>query len=82
MGKDSSKMRWLRWVSVVGLVSWLSMACWAQNPKGVGGKLKVYFVDVEGGQSTLFVTPAGQSLLIDTGWERMKGGMRNGLPQQ
>jgi beta-lactamase superfamily II metal-dependent hydrolase len=32
------------------------------------GALKVFFVDVEGGQSTLFVTPAGQSLLIDTGW--------------
>lgn len=31
-------------------------------------RLKVYFIDVEGGQSTLFVTPAGQSLLIDTGW--------------
>jgi competence protein ComEC len=30
--------------------------------------LKIYFVDVEGGQATLFVTPAGQSLLIDTGW--------------
>jgi len=30
--------------------------------------LKIYFVDVEGGQSTLFVTPEGQSLLIDTGW--------------
>lgn len=30
--------------------------------------LQVYFVDVEGGQSTLFVTPTGQSLLIDTGW--------------
>lgn len=32
------------------------------------GKLRVYFVDVEGGQSTLFVTPEGHSLLIDTGW--------------
>lgn len=30
--------------------------------------LKVFFIDVEGGQSTLFVTPTGQSLLIDTGW--------------
>ncbi|MFL6448776.1 MAG: ComEC/Rec2 family competence protein [Bryobacteraceae bacterium] len=30
--------------------------------------LEVYFIDVEGGQATLFVTPAGQSLLIDTGW--------------
>jgi competence protein ComEC len=30
--------------------------------------LLVYFIDVEGGQATLFVTPDGQSLLIDTGW--------------
>lgn len=35
--------------------------------------LKIYFVDVEGGQSTLFVTPAGQSLLIDTGWQDNNG---------
>ena len=27
----------------------------------------IYLVDVEGGQSTLIVTPSGQSLLIDTG---------------
>jgi competence protein ComEC len=32
------------------------------------GKLKVYFVDVDGGQATLFVTPQGESLLVDTGW--------------
>lgn len=38
----------------------------AQAP--AAGKLRVYFIDVEGGQSTLFVTPAGKSLLIDTGW--------------
>lgn len=31
--------------------------------------LQIFFVDVEGGQSTLFVTPNGDSLLIDTGWE-------------
>jgi len=30
--------------------------------------LQIYFVDVEGGQATLFVAPSGQSLLIDTGW--------------
>ena len=34
----------------------------------VQSPLRIYFVDVEGGQATLFVTPAGQSLLIDTGW--------------
>lgn len=30
--------------------------------------LDIYFIDVEGGQSTLIVTPAGESLLIDTGF--------------
>jgi competence protein ComEC len=30
--------------------------------------LRIWFVDVEGGQATLFVTPDGHSLLIDTGW--------------
>ncbi len=30
--------------------------------------LQIYFIDVEGGQSTLFVSPSGQSLLIDAGW--------------
>jgi competence protein ComEC len=37
---------------------------WAEARKG----LEVYFIDVEGGQSTLFVSPSGQSLLVDTGW--------------
>jgi competence protein ComEC len=35
--------------------------------------LKAYFIDVEGGQATLFVTPTGQSLLIDTGWPENAG---------
>jgi beta-lactamase superfamily II metal-dependent hydrolase len=35
--------------------------------------LQIYFVDVEGGQSTLFVTPEGKSLLIDTGWPDNSG---------
>ena len=30
--------------------------------------LTIYFIDVEGGQSTLIVTPAGQSFLIDAGF--------------
>ena len=29
--------------------------------------LDIYFIDVEGGGATLFVSPAGESLLIDTG---------------
>src|SRR3981081_4228302 len=43
-------------------------AVWAEPAPQSRNNLQVYFVDVEGGQATLFVTPAGQSLLIDTGW--------------
>jgi beta-lactamase superfamily II metal-dependent hydrolase len=35
--------------------------------------LDIFFVDVEGGQATLIVTPAGQSLLVDTGWRGYNG---------
>jgi competence protein ComEC len=31
------------------------------------GTLNIYFIDTEGGQSTLFVSPTGESLLADTG---------------
>jgi len=41
----------------------------AQAPRASAVKpLDIYFIDVEGGQATLFVTPAGQSMLIDTGY--------------
>ena len=30
--------------------------------------LDIYWIDVEGGASTLMVSPTGESLLIDTGW--------------
>lgn len=35
--------------------------------------LRVYFADVEGGQATLFVTPQGESLLVDTGYPGFDG---------
>jgi beta-lactamase superfamily II metal-dependent hydrolase len=35
--------------------------------------LNIYFIDVEGGQSTLVVTPAGQSLLVDAGYPERDG---------
>src|SRR3954469_18112542 len=31
------------------------------------GRLDVYWIDVEGGAATLLVTPAGETVLIDTG---------------
>lgn len=35
--------------------------------------MQIYFVDVEGGQATLVVSPSGQSLLIDAGWSGYEG---------
>jgi competence protein ComEC len=51
-----------------------AMAAMASDKKMDGkGTLKVYFADVEGGQATLFVTPLGESLLVDTGWAGFDG---------
>src|SRR5579871_4475300 len=61
--------RLARGVGMVAMGCVVSANAWAQaNKKPETEKLRVYMVDVEGGQATLFVTPAGQSLLIDTGW--------------
>jgi beta-lactamase superfamily II metal-dependent hydrolase len=35
--------------------------------------LRIHFVDVEGGQATLIVTPSGESLLVDAGWPGFNG---------
>jgi beta-lactamase superfamily II metal-dependent hydrolase len=34
-----------------------------------GQQLQVYAIDVEGGKSTLYVSPSGQSMLVDAGYE-------------
>src|SRR5205809_1011298 len=67
------KFRW-RAFFLAGSLSVLlvPMALGASTPP-VRDALQIYFVDVEGGQATLFVTPAGQSLLIDTGWPGNNG---------
>ncbi|MCW5982847.1 MAG: MBL fold metallo-hydrolase [Bryobacteraceae bacterium] len=35
--------------------------------------LDIYFVDVEGGQATLIVSPSGESMLVDAGWPGYDG---------
>ena len=35
--------------------------------------LRIYAIDVEGGQSTLLVSPSGESLLVDAGWPGNNG---------
>ena len=35
--------------------------------------LDIYVIDVEGGEATLFVSPSGESMLVDTGWPGFDG---------
>jgi beta-lactamase superfamily II metal-dependent hydrolase len=42
-------------------------------PARAARTLDVYFIDVEGGQATLFVSPSGESMLVDTGWPDVGG---------
>jgi beta-lactamase superfamily II metal-dependent hydrolase len=51
----------------------LFLACAAAAAVRGAGTLDIYFIDVEGGQSTLIVTPTHQSFLIDAGYEGNDG---------
>ncbi len=51
--------------SLLLAITLFSAAGNAQNKPGK--TLDMYFVDTEGGLSALYVSPTGQSLLIDTG---------------
>jgi competence protein ComEC len=48
----------------------LIVGCWLLTTARAASHkpLRIYFIDVEGGQSTLIVSPASQSILIDTGF--------------
>ena len=46
----------------------LAASLWSAAPH-----LEIYFIDVEGGQATLIVTPAGESMLVDAGWPGFQG---------
>src|SRR5580693_2920127 len=37
--------------------------------------LDIYFLDTEGGQATLFISPSGQSMLVDTGFPGNQGAL-------
>jgi competence protein ComEC len=69
-------MRFIKFGLTVALTSCLAVSLLGSAeaaPQPDPKALQVYFVDVEGGQATLFVTPAHQSLLIDTGWPGFEG---------
>src|SRR5436853_7000480 len=59
-------MKWIRLLLLAllttGLLSQPAVS------KTASKTLDIYFIDVEGGAATLIVTPAGQSLLVDSGF--------------
>jgi beta-lactamase superfamily II metal-dependent hydrolase len=58
-------------ITAAALMACLAGAAWtaAQAP----GTLDIYFIDVEGGQATLYVSPSGQSMLVDAGYPGFGG---------
>lgn len=68
ISQSRSRITHLLASSVLAAVAvWTVPASAAATPDAA--KLRAFFIDVEGGQATLFITPTGQSLLIDTGWD-------------
>ncbi len=57
---------------VVGVLMML-LAANSSIAKTAKGSLQIFFIDVEGGQATLFVSPDRHSLLVDTGWPGNNG---------
>jgi beta-lactamase superfamily II metal-dependent hydrolase len=53
----------------------LLIAClvFLSAPLRAAGTLTVYFIDVEGGQATLFVSPSSETMLVDTGFPDNNG---------
>ncbi len=57
----------------VAILSLASAAMMASAQAKPAKHLLIYSIDVEGGQSTLLVSPSGASMLIDTGWPGESG---------
>ena len=55
--------------SLILLAAWLPGFVWGDAEDR---RLDIYWIDVEGGAATLIVTPAGESVLVDTGLPRLK----------
>lgn len=75
--RQGGKMRF-RTVCLGAAVVCMGIAALVAQPKSesLSNELRIAVVDVEGGAAVLFITPEGQSLLIDTGWPPGMGGPR------
>jgi competence protein ComEC len=63
-----------RTLRVFALVVGIALSAFAANTvRAETRALHITSIDVEGGQATLIVTPAGESMLVDTGWPDFNG---------
>ena len=74
--------RWLRLACLLALGAITSAVGLDRIAEAETKTLDVYFIDVEGGQSTLVVTPDKHSVLIDTGYAGQGTGFGPGDPRQ
>src|SRR4051812_33515467 len=58
------KAKWPAVFAVVVVAQIATASVAGAAPRG----LEIYWIDAEGGAATLIVTPAGESVLVDTGW--------------
>ena len=72
-GSVKSEVRSLRIGALPALAVVAVLMVVGLRPGSAAQTLDFYFIDVEGGQSTLIVTPAGESLLVDTGYRAAAG---------
>ncbi|HZP34672.1 MAG TPA: MBL fold metallo-hydrolase [Candidatus Acidoferrales bacterium] len=65
----------LTFAALLGVVAFSATVMMAQEAASKASRrtLDIYFIDTEGGQSTLFVTPSGESMLVDTGFAGNQG---------
>ena len=57
----------------LALLLFLSVGWAVALAQGLNQTLDIYVIDVEGGEATLFVSPSGESMLVDTGWPGFDG---------
>jgi len=66
-----------RGIGLVTTITATALMVWLAGPPRTAAQardtLDIYFIDVEGGQATLYVSPSGQSMLVDAGYSGVGG---------
>src|SRR6266480_1104065 len=65
-GTRDMRTKWLAVFAALAVAPLVTAGLAAAAPEKKG--LEIYWIDAEGGAATLIVTPAGESVLVDSGW--------------